>query len=85
MLTIKKRKTFELPLVIVSWLCLLWFVSFKRTQPRPVSSWNISDGEEMDPTTKKDELSEKGMMLFASNDVYCERLTNTYLTKTREK
>ena len=38
----------------------------------------------MDPT-KKDELSEKGMMLFASNDVYCERLINTHLIKTREK
>lgn len=38
----------------------------------------------MDPT-KKDELSEKGMMLFVPNDVYCESFTNTHLPKTREK
>ena len=46
-------------------MCLLWFVSFKRIHPRPVSSWDISDGEEMGPTNK-DELSEKEMVLFAS-------------------
>lgn len=37
----------------------------------------------MDPT-KKDELNEKEMMLFPSNDFYCENLINTHLTNTRE-